>query len=268
MHNQVLVIYPKDVDLDTVMYPYQELDMTQDEKMNDERARFFLTVREDEIPAILEKIKEHSENRKNEMLERIQYRSQHSLKETLEKYGKNTMSHAFTVYKSYCDDLAKYDEIKKLPFDDPRQIRFILDNRYLATDKWIDIYIKGQGYGTFHNPWELWDYWKIVDEFRFPRGTCFLVDEAGNKSNTVPLGKLAIDDTVENIRELTYVWEHIILHSKDSRMSQIFSTNKIHFDEDWNESCLVDDLTGVLSQIKDMYGDDDDYQVAALDFHW
>ena len=53
MHNQVLVIYPSDVELDDIMYWYQEIDKTQDDKMNDERCQFLLTFKEEEIPKIL-----------------------------------------------------------------------------------------------------------------------------------------------------------------------------------------------------------------------
>ena len=145
MHNQVLVIYPKDVDLKDIMYWYQEVDKTQKDKINDERCQFFLTIPEDDIPSLLTDIKEYLESNLSKYYEILEYRSCHSLEETKKEYNMNHLKYAFDLYKDYYDDLKEYEKIKDLPYDDPSQIRFILDNGYMPTDKLIEFYIKGKG---------------------------------------------------------------------------------------------------------------------------
>ena len=267
MHTQVLVIYPKDVDLKDIMYWYQEVDKTQKDKINDERCQFFLTVPEDDIPSLLTDIKEYLESNLSKYYEILEYRSCHSLEETIKEYNMNHLKYAFDLYKGYYDDLKEYEKIKDLPYDDPSQIRFIIDNGYMATDKLIEFYIKGKGYGTWQNPYEIWDYYRVVDERRFPNGTNFLVDINDGKHNHMPLGRLDVKATVENIHSLTRVWEYIIFCEETPSQSELYTIDNIRFDEEWNEHCRVDNLEKVLSELVEQYGYGN-YDIIALDYHW
>ena len=273
MHAQVLVIMPEDVKLEDVMYPFQEIDKTQAEKMTDDRCDFFLAVAEDEVPELLEDIRTHLEEYINKCLEELQYRSEHTYEEFREKYGNCGLKHTFGAYKIYCDDMREYEKVKGLPVDHIDQIKFIKDNGFNVTDKWIDIYIKGKGYGTFHNPRELWDYYTIVNEHRFPKNVFFLVDTHGNKHNKLLLSELDIDKTVDNISELTRVWEHIIFCEKEPKDAMLLTVDDIRFDKPWNEYfrvnlfnkdiTLKDTLYEIAEKCKGSR-----YQVTAIDTHW
>lgn len=267
MHGQVLVIYPKDVDLETVMYPYQEIDKTISERIKDERCQFILEVEEKQIPLLLAEIKAYEDKHVQKNLEILQYRAEHTVKETQEKYGENVLSYVFDVYKDHCINQKRYETIKDLPYDDPEQIKFILERSYYANDKLIDIYIKGKGYGTYHNPYELWDFWNIVNKRRFNEDSYFLVDKLMNGSNNLPLHSLDVELTISNIKALTRVWETIILHTVDGE-SKIYTTNTTRFDERWNQHCVVDNIEKVLHELYNTYKEEDDYQIVALDFHW
>ena len=267
MHNQVLVIYPSDVELDDIMYWYQEIDKTQDDKMNDERCQFLLTFKEEEIPKILNDIELHLKKYYNKYLSIMQYRSDHSLSETIKKYDKFAEG-CYSSYKYYYDKLEEFEQIKNLPNTHPRKIKFIKEHTDFATDLWADIYIKGKGYGSFHNPYEIWDYYTIVNKHRFPPSVNFLVDKTRNiKDNHMPLNILGVNETVDNILEFTRVWEYIIFCEKDPKNSRLYTIDDIRFGDSWNEHCRVDNLKTVLQEIYDKYCDDD-YMVTALDFHW
>lgn len=268
LHNQVLVIYPKEnVELDDVMYWYQEVDKTQKGKMCDDRCQFFLEIPEKEIPSVLSQIKERLTNKVEEFLEEIQFRSKHSTKEFKEKYGYSFQEFIPSLYVSYINDLKLYDEIKDLPFDDPRQINFIKKHGYFTIDKWTDVYIKGEGYGAFHNPYQMWDYYLVVNEDRFPSDVQFLVNRDGDKSNKMFLGELDIPSTVKNINDYTRVWEYVIFCEKEASKSKVYTVDDIRFDKEWNKDCLVDSLEDVLVRISEGYPGSE-YVVVALDFHW
>lgn len=267
MHSQILVIYPEGVDLEDVMYWYQEVDKTQTDKMADDRCRFSLELPEDEIPSALLKIKEYLDESLHEYAEYIEYRSKHTLKEFQEKYGEPFKDWYFGEYIDTIEDLREYMRVKDLSFDDSQQIKFIKKECYWATDKNTEIYIKGQGYGYFDNPYGIWDFYTIIDEHRFPRGTNFLIGKAGDRSNQVPLSWLDVDKTINNIKKYTRVWEHIIFCEKDPSDSKIYTTDTIRFDEDWNEHCVIDNLEDKLKELAQEYSNDD-YIVTAIDTHW
>lgn len=272
MHSQVLVIYPPDVDLKDVMYPYQEVDKYQKDKMTDDRCEFFLGVEEKDIPSLLDEIHEYHIMRRRKCLEEIQYRSEHTYRETMEKYGKNALKHSWDVYKIYCNDLKEYEMVKDLPYDDPRQIKFILDNAWQVNEEdYLDIFIKGKGYGTFHNPYELWDYFQLTKDRGFHKE--FLIGNDDRMYAQIALKDLDVSKTVENIHELSHVWEHVIFCEKDAGDSSLYSIDDIRLDKKWNRHCLIKNMIGVesledvLLKIAEKYGDGD-YIVTALDFHW
>lgn len=271
MHSQVLVIYPPDADLKDVMYPYQEVDKYDKDKMTDDRCDFILTVEEEAIPDLLVKIKEYIEDSVKKDLEILQYRTSHSYEETKEKYGYNALRHTWDIYKYSYRELKNIDEIINLPFDDPRQIQLIQDNGYSIIDKPADLYIKGVGYGYFINPYQMWDYYQQVKERGFPKE--FLLDAAGNQYVQMYLRDLDVTKTILNIKELSMVWEYIIFCEKDPKNSRVYTNDDVRFGEDYNKHCLVDNifniesLEDVLMKLSKKYCDGD-YIVTALDFHW
>ncbi len=265
MHAQILVIHPKDVSIEDVMYPYQEIDKTQQDKMGDERCVFFLEVAEEDIPSFLNQIKEHTESKIKEYGEIIQYRSEHSYEETIEKYGRNSLKSVFELYRMYCDDLLEYYQIKDLPYDHPKQISFIKQNGYHVADKWVDFYIKGKGYGTWHNPYEIWDYYTMFEGPRFPNDFYFLIGKHGLKSNQMDLVDLDVKETIKYIHDITYVWEYILFCKEKPSDSELYTTDKIRFDRRWNEHCVVDNLEEILTRLSK---EPSEYIVTALDFHW
>lgn len=266
MHSQILAIYPSDVELEDVMYWYQEVDKDQNGKISDDRCQFFLTVSEDEIPWVVDKIEAHLTKHQRKYLEVLQYRSSHSYDETKEVYGSGCAKRCLEFYIYYCDKLEKFNKIKDLPIDDPLKIGFITEYGYYATDRWIDVYIPGKGYGSFHNPWEMWDYYKVVNDRRFPSDVYFLISKDGERSNKLAFRDLDIDSTVANINEFTRVWENIIFCESDPRDSRLYSVDDIRFSKSWNNECLVDDLKTVLVELQGKA--DKDYVVEALDSHW
>lgn len=265
MHSQILVIYPPNVNLEDVMYWYQEVDKDQNGKISDERCRFFLHVTEEEIPWVMDKIEEHIIHYRDTYLEVLKYRSNHSYEETKKVYGGYT-KRCLGSYTYYCDKLAEFNKIKDLPIDDPLKISFIKDYGFYATNRWIDVYIPGKGYGSFHNPYEMWDYYKVVNEHRFPPDVYFLIDIDGNSSNHLLLNRLDIDSTVANINEYTMVWEHIIFCEDSPEDSRLYTVDDVRFSKPWNKDCLVDDLKEVLVELQGKA--DKGYVVEALDSHW
>ena len=266
MHDLLLVIYPENVQLDDVMYPYQEIDKTMQGKINDERCQFFLTVEEKEIPSILNKIKEHAEKEKELYLEMLQYRSEHTLQETKEKYG-GWYSNVYDLYITYCNELMEYEKIKDLPVDDPQQIEFIKQTGYWATHKYMDIYLPGKGYGTFCNPYELFDYYQFVPE-RVP-GAAVLVNKNGGRTNQMRFNELDIDETVISINEVTTRWEYLIFCPGVPHDSKLYTVEDCKFGGKYLEHdscCLVDNLRSKLIEISN--APDKNYVVTALDFHW
>lgn len=263
MHSQVLIIHPENMKIDDIMYPYQEIDKDIHGKMGDERCQFFLTVPEQEIPKLLIQMKAHMEKMKGAYLEMIQYRTNHTVEEFKEKYG--GWYDCFKFYTMYCDDLSGYDKIKDLPWDNPEQISFIINLAGFAVGKWTDIYIKGMGYGTFHNPYELFDYYQEIP-YIFGPGVHFLISKTGGRSNQMKLSELDIDETVININEWTMVWENIIFCPDDSADSKLYTTNDTRFSKKCNKHCLVDNLRDKLIEISN--APDKNYVVTALDFHW
>lgn len=259
MHSLVLVIYPYDVELKDVMYPYQEIDKSIQGRMHDERCQFFSTVKEEEIPSLLNEIKSYIVERKEKYLEMMQYRSEHTVQEFKEKYN-----HLYDCYESYIHfskKLTEYESVKDLPYDDPKQIKFIKYESIWATDKAADIYIKGKGYGLFHNPYEIWDYYQSVTE-RFTNGTLFLVSKNNMKTNTLYLNELDVDKTVNNINSLTYVWENIIFCEANPSKSKLYTTDV----NEYNENCLVDNLKDKLIEISNI-NYSENYIVTAIDCH-
>lgn len=266
MHNQVLVIHPQNVELEDIMYPYQEVDKYPNEKMNDERCQWFLTVPEEKIPLLEEKIEEYLLSTQNKYLEVAQYRTEHSYENWKEKYGAYTKD-SLDTYIYFTNQLNKFNEIRNLPNDNPKKITFFKEYGDWAIDKPTQIYIKGKGYGFFHNPYQIWDYYTIVNERRFSSDVNFLIATDGVKYNTLLLDVLDIPRTVENILELTRVWEYIIFCEKDPSDSQIYTIDDIRFNYEWNKHCMVDNLPDVLKEIQEKYITKG-YMITALDFHW
>ena len=269
MHSQVLVIYPKDVELDDVMYPYQEIDKDVNEKMYDRRCQFFLRIKEEDVTSHLNIIKEYFEKKKYNYLKMIQYLSEHSPEEFERKYGSNNRD-CYEFYKYYCDWLNLYENIKDLRMDNPKQIQFIKEFSDLATPLSVNIYIKGKGYGMFFNPYQLWDYYQDVSG-RFGPGKHFLISTGGDSSNMMNLNELDVNNTVDNINKFTYVWEHIIFCESNPLNSRIYTIDDIRFSKEWNEHCLVDDLKEKIIEIMDLLNNEQltsKYIISAIDIHW
>lgn len=267
MHTQVLVIFPKDVELDDIMYWYQEIDKVPGERMADERCQWHLMVEEKEIPTLLIKIKEGMEQKRDENLEKIIYRSKHSCEEYKKHYERDFHDGTFDYYKMLCDHLNEYENVKDLPIDHPKQIEFIIDYSWYGDVDYMDMYIKGEGYGHFDNPYQMWDYWRVVNERRFPSHTMFLVSKTGKKKNKMIFNDMDIKETIKNIETLTRVWEYVIFCEKDPKNTKVYTTDKIRFGNPWNEHCLVENLEDVVTELQDVIISDD-YIVTALDFHW
>ncbi len=268
MHNQVLVISPQDVELEDVMYPYQEIDKWPHEKLNDDRCQWILIVPENEIPELLNKIEEDIKKDINQYLEVLKYRSTHSYEDWKEKYGRYTRD-PLNSYVYYRNKLKEFNEIKDLPMDNPEQITFIKEYGGYVIDEYgsPEIYIKGVGYGFFHNPYQIWDYYALVNERRFPRDVNFLITKEGYAFNQLSLDELDISKTVKNIKEYTRVWEYIIFCEKDPKDSRLYTIDDIRFSDEWNKHCLVEDLEEVLKNLAYKYKNRN-YIVTALDYHW
>ena len=265
MHNQALVIYKENADLNDVMYPYQEIDKTIDEKLHDNRCRFIQIIPEKEIGLALNSIKRHLQKDKDKCLEMLQYRAEHSADEFNEKYGK--YNNCFSLYKHYCDKLEEYEQVKDLPNDDPKQIRFILDRYGWSHDDWIELYIKSKGYGHLDNPYNLWDFYHIVNEYRFPKTTDFLVSQAGGTDNVMGLDDLDVDWTVENIENLTRVWYYIIFCKDDPSDSVVYTTDTISRKSMEDKFFKVEGFREILKYIKEQHAGEN-YVVSAIDFHY
>lgn len=267
MHNQVLVIYPENIELEDVMCPYQEVDKYPKDKISDDRCQWILTVPEKEVPELLNKIEEDIKKDISQYLEVLKYRLNHTYADWKEKYQGYTRD-PLNSYTYYCDKLKEFQSIKDLPVDNPEQIKFIKEyGGYVLDEGGTDIYIKGVGYGWFHNPYQIWDYYTIVNERIFPRDVNFLITTGGYAFNQIPLDDLDISKTVENIKEYTRVWEYIIFCENDPKDSRLYTIDDICFNYDWNNHCLVDNLEEVLKNIKGIYSNRN-YIVTALDYHW
>lgn len=266
MHNQALVIYPRDIELKDVMYPYQEIDKTVPDKILDNRCVFSLVIPEEDIESALNCIKEHYQNRRNESLEILQYRSEHTYAETKQKYG-NSIEYCFELYKHSYDVLKKYEEVKNLPSDDPRQISFIKDYYDWANpNAWLNIYINGKGYGNIDNPYDLWDFYTIVNEHRFAEDVNFLVSRDGQYRNIMPFERLDVDRTVENIESLTHVWRYIIFCEKYSKDSVVYVKDRV-FEDISDKFHQVYNLRDKLDELQRNYLSGF-YMVTAIDFHF
>ena len=270
MHSQALVIHKKDVKLVDVMYPYSIVDKDVDGRINDSRCRFFQVVPEKDISKALDHIGNKLQEYKNEYLEMLQYRAEHSYDEYKEKYG---IRNCYSMYKHYCDCLEEYEQVKDLPNDNPKQIRFILDRYGWYNDDWVNLYIKGKGYGDFDNPYELWDFYTIVNEHRFAKYTYFLVTSFlvnqfdMNMDNYMELDKIDVERTVKNIEKLTSVWEYIIFCKDNPSDSVVYTdlSEKKEYRED--RFFKVDNLDETLNEIKEQHIGED-YVVEAIDFHY
>ena len=265
MHSQVLVITPFDMKLEDLMYWYQEVDKNQNGKISDERCRFFLTIPEEEIPSALNSMIKELKKIMDKRFEVLKYRSEHTYAKSKEKYG-SYVDECLKLYTYYCDKLNELNKIRKLPIDDPNQIKYIKEHACWYIGKTADIYIKGKGYGTFHNPYELWDYYQCITK-RLGNGVRFLINEDGEKSNQMYLNELDIHKTVANIKEFTYVWEYIIFCEKKPSESEIYTIDNIKFKSEWNKHCLVDNLEDVLMEISEN-PHNDQYMVTAIDVHY
>ena len=222
-------------------------------------------IPEKDIGIALEEIKNWMQRRKDEFLEILQYRAEHSYEEFKEKYGYNS---AYSTYKHYCDCLEEYEQVKDLPNDNPRQIRFILDYSGLYnTGRYADIYIKGKGYGEFDNPYFLYDFYSRVDRHRFPQGTNFLINRLGERSNYMELDKLDVDMTVENIGNLTQVWEYVIFCEDNPMYGSVYTTDSIRHSSHTDRFMQIPNLKEALDNIKNYYSSED-YVVEAIDFHY
>lgn len=266
MHGQVLVIHPSDVDLKDIMYFYQEVDKTPKDCLSDGRCQFMLGISEDEVSDSLKNIKEKLIEKKVEYADRLKYRANHSLEEFEEKYNIQFRDYMFSIYEDSINALEEYEYVKDLPVNHPRQIKFIKANGSWLLDKYTDIYIPGKGYGLPVNPYGIWDYYGLVDDFRFPKGTYFLKSKDDLiQSNEMDLQLLDVDVTVDNINEYTLVWDHIIFCKKEAADSKIYTTRSPFYE--WADDCLVDNLKDKLQELYDDYSMGD-YIVEALDFHY
>ena len=267
VHSQVLVIRPKNSDLEEVMYPYQEVDKTQSEKLADDRCQFILEVPEKGIPGLVESIGESLEKKVKDSLEEIQFRAIFSCAEYEKKFNSKVPDYLLSMYINRLKSLQEYEYVKDLDCNNPRQIKFIKENGWYCTDKSTELYIPGIGYGFFDNPYQMWDFYTIIDEHRFPRGTKFLVGSTVGEDNEMDLDSLSIPDTLENIYSLTRFWRYIIFCEDNPKDSKVYTTDDIRFGDSWNKHCLVKDLPRVLIDLQEKnYGKD--YLVTALDFHW
>lgn len=264
MHSQALVIHKKDVELEDVMYPYSIVDKDVDGRINDSRCRFFQVVPEKDISKALDHIGNKLQEYKNEYLEMLQYRAEHSYDEYKEKYG---LRDCYSMYKHYCDCLEEYEQVKDLPNDNPKQIRFILDRYGWCNEDWVHLYIKGKGYGDFDNPYDLYDFYSRVDRHRFAEGTNFLINRLGKRSNYMELDKLDVDMTVENIRNLTQVWEYVIFCENNPLYSKIYTTDSIRRSSYTDRFIRIPHLNEILNEIKEQHIGED-YVVEAIDFHY
>ena len=269
MHGQVLLIKPETINVQDVMYWYDEcINASLDFMKNDERFIFYTVFKEEDAPVILDGIKEGLEAIKNKYHSKIEYYSNHMPEEYREYYNEDYNPNYTVYYKETCDDLKEYANVKDYPIEDKRLQDFIIDNSWVC-NKDCDYYIKNNGFGMFINPYTLYDYYAVVDEIRFPRGTNFLISNNGVGSNEVYLSDLNIPDTLRNIYSLTRVWEQIIFCEKDPKDSRLYTTNSIRFSDEYNRECLVDDLEVELKRIQENYKDSNmNYTVTALDFHW
>ena len=267
VHSQLLVIRPKSSNLEEVMYPYQEVDKTHSERLADDRCQFLLQVSEEEIPVFIKDMGLILEERVNGYLELIQYRSNHSCIEFEKKYGESCDGFMLNRYLYNVEILSEYEKIKDLPTDNPEQIKFLKKWMGFVMDKESELYIPGVGYGYFDNPYQMWDFYTIIDEHLFPRGTKFLVGNTGREDNEMDLDSLNMEDTLENIYNLTRFWRYIIFCEDNPMDSKVYTTDDIRFGDSWNRHCLVKDLARVLIDLQEKnYGKG--YIVNALDFHW
>ena len=268
MHSQAIVIYPYNVKLEDVMYYYQEADKYQYEEVADERCEFVLELPENEIPQLLTDIKEYIIKHKDIYLEILQYRADHSVEQTKRKFELNDLSHVFRRYILFTDELSEYKKVKDLPVDHPKQIKFILEHHLDVMDDFLGFYIKGKGYGDFYNPYEIFDYYTMVDEMRFSQGLTFLVRENGRKSNSIYLNELDVEATIKNIEEVAFNWSTIIFCEKTPKNSRIYSTDNFRFSKDINNHCLVENLEDILHSIRIDTSHSYIYKVEVLDFHY
>ena len=259
MHSQILVIYPNNVELKNVMYPYQQIDKDIQGKLNDERCQFFLQVKEEDIPNILKEIEEYYIKEAEIQLEKMQYRAKHTIEQVKEKYG--YIGDFYSLYKIYMDYLNEYKKIKNLRFDDKRQISYI-KNTYdsVKSEGWVDIYIKGVGYGMLRNPYELWDYYQDASKRLIEK---LLVNYNGEKSNKMAFSDLNIKATLNNIEKLTDVWEHIIFCPDDPNNSRLFTK----FDKYPNNCKVTNGLEGTLKELFNQFKNEN-YIISAVDIHY
>ena len=267
MHTQALIIHKKDVELDDVMHPYQEIDKYLNDRIIDERCTFRLIIPEEEIESALKRIREHFQKRKQENLEILQYRSTHTFKECTDKYDKIT-NNLFPYYKYCCKTLMEYERVKDMECSNPEQIRFIKDlYDWVDGGEYVDLYVEGVGYGQLDNPYSLWDFWTIVNEHRFPTYADFLVSQDDGTGNVMSLDDLDVDKTVEKIEGWTYVWEYVFFCKDDAYDSIVYTTDTCLNSSMSDRFQRVHSLKKVLKDIQKQYTGEG-YIVSAIDFHF
>lgn len=267
MHYGLLVIKPTDVDLEKIMYNFEEIDKNEGGRMADERCRFIKQIDENEIPTFLTAIRDKFQKDKKEYLKLIQYRANHTQEQYKEKYGRPFGEHTMYLYKKCVDGLNEYETVKDLPFDDVRQIKFI--KRHGLWVKWKnhdvnpETYIKGIGYGYFNNPYSIFDYYRVATEEWYKH----LTTEEGKDTNTCLLNELDVTATLDKLFEDDY-YPYIIFCKDTPADASLFTVGDWRFNEiRSNAECLVEDTGEVLKQIKSQFGDDCKYEVKVLDIH-
>lgn len=264
MHYKVLIVKPVEMRLNDVMYPFQELDKTQEGIMNDDRGVFIKLVDEKQVPLLMEKIYEHYYDKKIVYEEQLRYRANHTLKEFQEKYNQKYV--VFEHYKYCCDVLKEYEQIKDLTLPEPRLITFIkhyscnvqLNNR----DLYLYTYIKGIGFGYYTNPRGIWDYYTtLTNADAMDEGFGFLCRKHGTDVNTCRLEELDIDRTLSKFDD---PYTYVIFCKNEGGDSVLYTTDNYKFNE---SNGLVEDTDDCLREIYRKYVSCGLYEVCVVDIH-
>lgn len=265
MHFKIIIIKPKDVELEDIMYYFQELDMTQRDMMEDKRAVFNNQVPDPLVPVLIERIYEYYTNKKEQYLQEIQYRATHSLAEYEEKYGR-CWGGMLDYYILCCNVLDEYEKVKDLSCNDKELITFIkkkADSCGLGDIEYLNllVYIKGIGFGHFDNPYGIWDFYTELDDYFEDAGFGgFLSVQNGRDCNYCYLWNLDVKKTLSKFKD---PYEHIIFCKDEPKNSILYSMAGYLRDKD----SLVDNTDDVLRDIYEEHKDNEKYVVQVVDIH-
>jgi hypothetical protein len=159
-HFVVLVVGANsEEEVDKALYPYWELDLSQEDMLTDPRAEFCVKIPEGEVQKAWREWKKQCPTRKD-----CAYAHRHFLRPKpqltpLDKLTVNNKTESINreEFDKWCDERGYHSYMVK---------EKIFKDKYPTVEAWIEgrhsySYREGEGYGYYHNPNAKWDWFQI-----------------------------------------------------------------------------------------------------------